>query len=173
MIRLDILSEILPYASMSNLLKYYDYLEEFAEKYEVNTPMRIAHFLSQVGHESGSFKYVEEIASGSAYEGRKDLGNTRPGDGVKYKGRGLIQITGRSNYEQMSKMLGVDFINGPTLLQTPRYAVESAFAWWRKNGLNELADKGDVKAVTKRVNGGYNGLDDRIKIFERAKRALF
>ena len=95
-------------------------------------------FIAQIGHESGQLKYSEEIASGKAYEGRKDLGNTQQGDGVKFKGRGLIQITGRFNYIQLSKDLGEDFIKNPELLSTPKYAVQSACWFWNKNKLNDL-----------------------------------
>ena len=128
--------------------------------------MRQATFLSQLAHESGRFYYVEEIASGKAYEGRKDLGNVKPGDGVRYKGRGLIQLTGRANYRQLSQELGVDFENNPDLLKSPQYAVQSACWFWQSRNLNEFADVRDIKTITKRINGGYNGLADREALYK-------
>lgn len=159
---------IMPGVSLSNLDKFYSYLVEYMAVYGIVTPLRISAFLATLGVESGSFRYVEELASGAAYEGRKDLGNVYQGDGKRYKGRGLIQITGRYNYTQMSDMLGIDFINNPQLLQEPQYAVQSACAWWYKNGLNEIADTGDIVKVTKKVNGGTNGLTSRTTIFNKA-----
>lgn len=134
------LKEIYPNSTLVNRNKYLPFLNKYFEKYEVNTTDRIAAFLAQIGHESAELRYVEEIASGKAYEGRKDLGNTQPGDGVKYKGRGLIQITGRSNYTAISKDLDVDFVSNPKLLQEPEYAVLCAFWYWSKHNLNKLAD---------------------------------
>lgn len=141
--------------------------------YGINTPMRAAAFLAQIGHESGSFRYTEEIASGSAYEGRKSLGNTQPGDGIRFKGRGLIQITGRANYTQISKAMDADFVNNPQLLSTPDRATSSACWWWRDRGLNELADRQiNFRQITKIINGGYNGLADREAIYKRALEVL-
>ena len=134
------LKEIYPNSTQANRNKYLPFLNKYFKKYEVNTPDRVAAFLAQIGHESAELRYVEEIATGKAYEGRKDLGNTQPGDGVKYKGRGLIQITGRSNYTAISKDLGVDFVSNPKLLQEPEYAVLCAFWYWNKHKLNNLAD---------------------------------
>jgi putative chitinase len=133
----------------------------------------MAHFIAQIGHETASFRYAEEIASGSAYEGRSDLGNTQPGDGKRFKGRGLIQLTGRANYTAYSKDSGVDYVAKPELVASdPFVGVDVACWFWNKNGINKLADKDDVKAVTKRINGGYNGLDDRIEYLVRAKAVL-
>lgn len=141
-------------------------------EYAVNTSLRIAAFLAQVGHESGRLRYLEEIASGEAYEGRKDLGNYYPGDGKRYKGRGLIQITGRANYEAISKDLGVDFVSEPEKLAEPEYAVVSAFWFWNKKKLNELADAERFIDITKRINGGTNGLEDRTKLYNKALAML-
>jgi predicted chitinase len=140
--------------------------------YNINTPLRITHFLAQVLHESGRFGWFTEFASGKAYEGRTDLGNTQPGDGVKYKGRGAIQITGRSNYSIVSKDLKVDFVNTPDLLTKIEYAILSAGWYWNKRKLNRYADIDDIKAVTKRVNGGFNGLQERIAYYNKAKTVL-
>ena len=132
------LKKILPLSSEVNRNKYIEWLNYFMPKYDIDTDKEIAAFIAQIGHESGQLRYVEEIASGAAYEGRKDLGNTQKGDGKRFKGRGLIQITGRFNYTQLSKDLGEDFIKNPELLSTPKYAVQSACWFWNKNKLNDL-----------------------------------
>lgn len=144
-------------------------LNETLKKYQINTKLRIIHFLAQVLHESGAFQYFTEFASGSAYEGRKDLGNTNIGDGVRFKGRGAIQITGRFNYNKLSKDLGYDFINDPKKLAELPWAILSSGWFWNLKKLNSYADKDDLIAVTKRVNGGTNGLDDRRKYQLMAK----
>ncbi len=162
---------IAPYAS-KNADVFVSYLNNTMLKYGINTKLRIAMFVAQLAHESGSFKYTQEIASGRAYEGRKDLGNLHEGDGVRFKGRGLIQITGRSNYRELSCDLGVDFLSNPKLLESPSWAVESAGWFWNKRKLNTLADKGDIKATTRKINGGYNGLEDRKSFYARALEVL-
>ena len=156
-----------PYATLDNINKYLPLLNELMPKYGINTSLRQRHFLAQLLHESGSLRYVKELASGQAYEGRKDLGNTVTGDGVKFKGRGLIQITGRANYTKVSQALfGNDrLLITPELLENPRWAVESACWFWKANSLNALADKDDIMTITKRINGGYNGLDERKKYY--------
>jgi putative chitinase len=116
---------------------------------------------------------MEELASGQAYEGRKDLGNIQPGDGKRFKGRGLIQLTGRSNYEQYSKDRGIDFIKNPELIATdPNNCVDVAGWYWNSRNLNKYADQDNVRKITKRINGGYNGLEDRIKKLEICKAIL-
>ena len=137
-------------------------------EFHINSPIRQAAFIAQIAHESGELRYVEEIASGSAYEGRKDLGNTQPGDGMKYKGRGLIQITGRNNYLECGKALGVDLVTQPELLETNDLACRSAAWFWASHGLNDLADKGDFERITKHINGGYNGLKERQAYYAKA-----
>lgn len=144
-------------------------LTEAMDEFEINTPERQAAFLAQIAHESGSLRYVKELATGGAYEGRRDLGNVEPGDGIRYKGRGLIQITGRANYRECGDALGVDLISDPSLLETPDLACRSAAWFWKSRGLNELADTGDFRSITRRINGGYNGWDDRVAHWERAK----
>lgn len=139
---------------------------------ELNTPLRRAHFLAQVGHECGELRYTEEIASGAAYEGRKDLGNTQKGDGCRFKGRGLIQITGRANYTAYGKARGGNFVEGDApsrIAAEAALAVDAAVWFWQTHKLNEPADEDDVVAITKRVNGGTNGLEDRKRILSRAK----
>lgn len=127
----------------------------------LDNSLRLIHFLAQLAHESGNFKYIEEIASGAAYEGRKDLGNVIAGDGKRFKGRGPIQLTGRANYRKYGQQLGIDFENNPAIVAIPSVGLLVACKFWVVNGLNELADKDDVLTITKRINGGTNGLADR------------
>ena len=127
----------------------------------LDNSLRLIHFLAQLAHESGNFKYMEEIASGAAYEGRKDLGNVMSGDGVKFKGRGPIQLTGRANYRRYGQQLGIDFENNPTIVAIPSVGLLVACKFWSDNGLNALADQDDVLTITRRINGGTNGLEDR------------
>lgn len=142
--------------------------------YGIDTPLRIAHFLSQTLHESGGFRWVKELASGKAYEGRKDLGNIQKGDGVRYKGRGLIQLTGRTNYKAFLEWFGgaPDVCSRPDLVEQPNLSVLAAVFFWSTKGINVLADRDDVLAVTKRINGGTNGLTERKKLLEKAKEVL-
>lgn len=142
------------------------------DEFDINTPARQASFLSQIGHESGQLLYVRELASGGAYEGRKDLGNTQPGDGKRYRGRGLVQITGRANYTACMMALDIDCVEHPELLEQPMNACRSAGWFWRTHGLNALADAGDQVKVTRRINGGTNGLADRLALFAVAQRVL-
>lgn len=132
----------------------------------------MAHWLAQVAHESGELRYTKELASGKAYEGRKDLGNTQAGDGVKFKGRGLIQITGRANYTAYAKFCGYDVVAKPELLEQPVGAVKSAMWYWQTHGLNELADGDKFVTITRRINGGTNGLESRRKYLNRAKNVF-
>jgi putative chitinase len=151
---------------------FLDALNATMAEFGITTPARQASFLAQVGHESGQLLYVQELASGAAYERRADLGNTKPGDGVRFKGRGLIQITGRANYAACGAALGLDLIGTPALLEQPINACRSAGWFWKSHGLNELADTGDQVRVTRRVNGGVNGLADRLALFAVAQRVL-
>lgn len=149
---------------------------------QINTPQRAAAFLAQIGHESGELHYVRELGS-DQYLTKYDtgslaarLGNTpeADGDGQKYRGRGLIQITGRRNYLACSQALFGDdrLLLQPQLLEQPQWACESAAWFWQSNGLNELADKGQFTTITRRINGGLNGLDDRLQLWARAKAVL-
>lgn len=148
------------------------YLPAEMEKAGINTKLRIAHFLAQIGHESDHFRTTKEYASGREYEGRHDLGNVKAGDGVRYKGRGVIQITGRANYDKYGKMLKLNLINKPELAETPEVSVKTAIAYWTDHNLNALADKDDLRGITKKINGGYNGLNSRLAMLENAKRAI-
>ena len=146
------------------------------ERYQINTKLRMAAFIAQVGHESGQLRYVREIWGPTAqqvgYEGRADLGNTVKGDGSKYRGRGLIQITGRAKYAACGEALGLDLINQPELLEQPQHAAMSAAWFWSTKGLNTLADKGEFVKITRRVNGGVNGLEDRQRLYAQAQKVL-
>jgi putative chitinase len=137
-------------------------------QFNINTPNRIRHFISQISHESGGGKWMKELASGDAYEGRTDLGNTQPGDGRKFKGAGFIQLTGRYNYQRFA-----DFIKDPRVMEGVDYvalnypATSSGF-WWHTNKMNELCDTNPtVEQVTRRVNGGTRGLADRQMYYNR------
>jgi putative chitinase len=149
-----------------------EYLPDVLEKYEINTLKRVAHFLAQIGHESDHFQTLHEYASGAAYEGRRDLGNTKAGDGKRYKGRGAIQLTGRANYRTYGKLLDVDFENNPELAEQPKYSALTAGAYWNSKKLNQFADKDDITTITKRINGGLNGFAARKAMLARAKVAL-
>ena len=145
-------------------------------KFGIVTPARVAAFIAQIGHESGQLRYVREIwgptKQQAGYEGRKDLGNTVPGDGSKFRGRGLIQVTGRANYAACGEALGLDLLKHPELLEEPQHAAMSAAWFWHRAGLNTLADAGDFLLITKRINGGTNGLADRKALYDRALKVL-
>ena len=162
----------LPYASQTDILTYWLPIADAFEEFQINTSARIEAFLGQIAHESGSLQYAEEIASGEAYEGREDLGNTQPGDGERYKGRGLIQLTGRANYRKFSEILDLDLEENPELAKEPTVAARIAGAYWKTHGLNELADRGNHTQITRKINGGLNGWEDRKANLKNAKQAL-
>ena len=145
-------------------------------RYQIIDPKRVAAFIAQIGHESGQLKYVKEIwgptSAQARYEGRKDLGNIVAGDGPKYRGRGLIQITGRANYIMCGEALALDLINHPELLEKPQHACMSAAWFWLTRGLNTLADAGQFDRITRRINGGQNGAADRQALYARALKVL-
>lgn len=168
-----------------------DWMNRMCPEYEIDTAQEYSHFLAQACHESDHFVTLREYASGRAYEGRADLGNTRPGDGVRFKGRGIFQTTGRANYLQLGIKKGRRdlFINKPELLEQPEYAVWSACEYWKTRGLNDIANHPDearlvkklrgklynlspVEFVSATVNGGFNGLDERKKFYARAMKVL-
>lgn len=165
------LQGIMAGAPAQTIAKYYSSLSAAMQRYDINTPKRMKHFLAQIGHESGQLVWSSEFASGDAYEGRKGLGNTQPGDGRRFKGRGLIQITGRANYTAFSQAAGTDYTTdaGATLLSTNAYTAVEASCWfWGRHNLNNHADLDDFMAITRIINGGTNGLADRRRILERA-----
>lgn len=148
------------------------YLPEYLEKYDLNTQLELAHFLAQAAHESAYFRTLSEYASGAAYEGRRDLGNVYPGDGRRYKGRGIFQLTGRANYAAMGKKLGVDLVNNPGLAATPEISVQTALEYWKSRNLSKWAKEDNIEQITKLINGGYNGLKERRIHLQKAKRAI-
>ena len=165
------LRKMMPNAG-SRLDAHLPYIVPAMEEGRINTPKRITAFLAQLAHESGEYRYMEEIADGSAYEGRSDLGNIHPGDGRKYKGHGPIQITGRENHLRCGRALGLDLVNNPQLICLPKHGTRAAAWFWNDKKLSPLADVGWFKTITRRVNGGVNGLSDRRQYWDR-NRALF
>lgn len=200
----EILKEIMPHAKEVNIEFYLDGLNSLLAEYEINTPLRLAHFLAQIAHESGSFRYksenlnysaqalrsvfgkyfkTDEIANNYArdpekianvvYADRMGNGDVASGDGWRYRGRGLIQLTGCENYTHCGEMIGKDLQAEPDLvLEDPNVAVAAACWYWQSKKLNKYADLDDIKSVTKRINGGYNGLKDREEYLERAKKVF-
>ena len=161
--------------SPENAANYGPTLLATALKYQINTPLRLAHWLAQLLFESGSLKYTEELASGSAYENRRSLGNTQRGDGRRYKGRGLFQITGKFNYNRYGKFAGFDAVAHPERLATLPYAADSAGWFWAHgtpHNLNGIADKDNVVLITRLINGGHNGLASRKMRLGMAKGAI-
>jgi putative chitinase len=181
--------------------KWFEPLQETFEKYQINTPKRQACFIGQCMHESGGFKFLRENLNYSAkalmatwpsrfpdmdtaekfernpsaiankvYGGR--MGNTEDGDGAKYIGRGLIQLTGKDNYRAFGEAIGEDLVANPQLVEEPRYAALSAGWFWNKRGLNALADAMDITTLTVRINGGKIGIDDRIAKINKALDVL-
>lgn len=166
---LDQLRRICPYNS-GRAAAFVDALTSAMTEFEINTARRQSAFIAQVAHETGEFRYMREIDSGAGYEGRTDLGNTQPGDGPRYKGGGGLQITGRANYDACGKALNVDLIADPSVIEVPAYAMRSAAWYWSHRGLNDLADADRFGAITKTINGGFNGIDQRIGYWLTARR---
>ena len=187
------------------MCKYYiDALNKVLPTYQINTKLRLCHFLAQILHESGNLKYKSENLNYSAkalrsvfgkyfktneianeyarkpekiankvYANRMGNGNEASGDGWKYRGRGLIQLTGKNNYTICGQSINLNLVNNPDLLiNTPEASVKAACWFWDKNNLNSLADKDDIKTITKRINGGFNGIDDRTTLLKKAKSIL-
>ena len=168
----DDLKKICPFTKLSRLELFAEPLNAAMAEFEINNVARETMFLAQIAHESGGFRYVRELASGEAYEGRNDLGNTEPGDGVRFKGRGLMHITGRANYAECGDALGLDLLSQPELLEEPLNACRSAAWFWDARDLNQRADLGDFRGITKRINGGLNGWHDRLSYLEKAQQVL-
>ena len=168
----DELRQIMPNCNAAKRADFFPFIQQAMQEFGITSYLRESAFLAQLAHESGELRYMEEIASGAAYEGRKDLGNTQPGDGKRYKGRGPIQLTGRANYTKYGQLLGLDLVNNPTMAATKEVGFRIAGQFWKLNGLNELADQQKFESITRRINGGINGLADRIKYYERAKKVL-
>lgn len=163
-------------ARIDRAVEWLPAIEAAMAEFGIDTPARQAAFLAQIGHESGGLKWTVELwgptEAQRRYEGRKDLGNVQIGDGFRFRGRGLIQTTGRHNYLATGKALGVDLIAKPELLALPPLAARSAAWYWQSRGLNALADAGDFERITKRINGGLNGQPERIALWESARSVL-
>ena len=174
------LRQIMPNLPQAKLPLLLPHLNLAMQTYAVDTLLRTAAFVAQLAHESGEFRWMEEIWGPTAAQLRyeppgdlaKRLGNTQAGDGKLFKGRGPIQITGRSNYKKYGELLGVDLVAEPALAAMPEYAFATAGLYWQSNGLNELADAQQFVTITRRINGGTNGLEDRQRFYERAKQVL-
>lgn len=158
----------------SNIDKLSTPIFNYLTPYEINTELRLCHFLGQVGHETGELRYREEIATGANYEFRKSLGNVRAGDGRKFKGRGIIQLTGRYNYQLFADAYNLQIVMlKPEIIATEDdLCALTAFFYWKRNRLNSIADANNIKLLTRRINGGYNGLNDRIRLYNNAKKSL-
>ncbi|MCF2859231.1 glycoside hydrolase family 19 protein [Pseudoalteromonas sp. SMS1] len=201
---LELLAEIVPQANPEHIEKYLTALNEVLPQFEINTPLRVAHFLAQIAHESGYFrcssenlnysqkalravfgKYFPDDASAEAYArqpekianrvyaDRMGNGDEASGDGWKYRGRGLIQLTGKDNYVRCGKALGLDLISDPEVVSADaKVAIQSACHYWQSCDLNGWADKDELVTITKRINGGTHGLDDRAALLNRAKQFL-
>lgn len=170
-------------ARIDRATEFLPHIEAAMDDYEINTPARRAAFLSQIGHESGGLHWLVELwgptAAQRRYEVRQDLGNCKPGDGYRYRGRGLIQLTGRDNYagarDRLRKRYGnqvPDFELEPELVGTAAWAAITAADFWSSRSLNALADAGRFEAITRRVNGGLNGYVERLALYERAQAVL-
>lgn len=199
-ITVDILKAIAPGSKKSNY-KYLPglalWMNRWLPEFNIDTKGEVCHMLAQLAHESDSFNALEEYASGKAYEGRLDLGNRVKGDGIKFKGRGPLQVTGRLNYSLMGVKAGapLKFINNPELLATPEWGVWSACIFWTERGLLDVSNMPDsariptkikdkdtekyiivmlepIVFISRKVNGGVNGLSERIKFYERAKTII-
>ncbi|MCG7550982.1 glycoside hydrolase family 19 protein [Pseudoalteromonas sp. Of7M-16] len=200
----DQLVGIVPSAKAEDIEKYIDALNEVLPQFEVNTPLRAAHFIAQIAHESGCFRYesenlnysdkalkaifgkyfpTEEEAQAYArkpekianrvYANRMGNGDETSGDGWKYRGRGLIQLTGKDNYHRCGDALAIDLVNDPELVVAdPTLTVKTACYYWDSRKLNQYADQDDLLTITKRINGGTHGLDDRAAFLNRAKQFL-
>ena len=194
--------------SLGTAASWFPHIAGAMADFQINTPLRQAHFLAQTGHESTGFTKVEEglnysenaltamfrkritaeqarlygrnamhaanqkMIANIIYANRNGNGDINSGDGYRYRGRGLIQITGKANYAALVKQLGADIVANPDLLTGYQMAAMSAAAWWKNNGLNELADSDDVDRITRIINGGTNGLDDRKSRLIKAKGIL-
>jgi putative chitinase len=141
-------------------------------KFDLTTPLRQAYFIGEWAEETAGYTTLTEFASGRAYEGRRDLGNIHPGDGVRFKGRGLPMLTGRDNYARLGRQLAVDFVSNPDLVATFPHAANVAGVFWRERNINHPADRDDIREVTRLINGGENGIGTRAIYLRRAKLAL-
>ncbi len=163
-------------ARIDRATEWLPHIEAAMAEYSIDTPARKAAFLAQIGHESGGLHWVVELwgptEAQRRYEGRADLGNVQPGDGFKFRGRGLIQTTGRENYRKTGRILGIDLEAEPERLAEPENAARSAAIFWDGKDLNTLADAGEFIKITRRINGGTNGLAERQALYNLAQQVF-
>lgn len=164
------LQAICPHAG-GRVASFIQPINEAMSRFAILTPRRQAAFLAQCAHESGEFRYTRELASGDDYEGRVDLGNTQPGDGRKFRGIGVLQVTGRANITAAGIAIGVDLASDPTQGETPNNACLISAWFWSTHLLSELADENKFGTITKKINGGYTGIDQRLAYWLVALRA--
>ncbi len=169
---LDQLCACMPRLKVIMAKLYLAPLQAAMAEFEINSNLRVSAFLAQLAHESGELRYFEELADGKAYEGRIGLGNTEPGDGPKYKGRGPIQLTGRKNYRLAGAALGLDLEDDPTYAATPDVGFRIAGWYWKTHDCNSLADAGRFDAITRKINGGLNGKTARDMYYARALKVF-
>lgn len=178
MISAKVLKQIAPNAKAAIINDLEKYFDMYLADYGVDSYLRVCHFIAQAAHESDSFNTLEEYASGAAYEGRQDLGNTQKGDGKRYKGRGIFQITGRANYRDIGLAIDEDLENEPELAADPEISVLTALEFWDRRNLNKYADADDVLGISKRINGVNrktglpNGFEERKRYLAKAKKVL-
>lgn len=173
MINAQQLSRIMPHLSAVKAEEFVPLLNTAMAEFEIDKSFaRQAAFLAQLAHESGELRWFEEFATGAAYEDRTDLGNNQPGDGERFKGRGPIQLTGRANYRAAGRALGLPLEAEPLRAKEPQIGFRVAGWFWKSHGCNELADKNDFRGITKKINGGFNGMTQREVFYERAKAAF-
>ncbi len=176
-IKIADLQQLVPSAPSATLAAVIEPLRLTCTEFSINTPRRIAAFLSQLAHESGELRWMNEIWGPTEAQRRYEppsklataLGNTEPGDGKRYRGRGPIQLTGRSNYRIAGKALALPLEDNPDTVATPAIGIRVAGWFWDSKNLNDLADQNNYLGITRRINGGTNGLADRVKYWERAK----
>ena len=174
------LKAIMPNMPAARRALFLPALNRTMQVYTIHNRLRAAAFLGQLAHESGEFRFMEEIWGPTAQQLRYEppstlatkLGNTQRGDGKRYKGRGPIQVTGRANYKRYGDLLGLDLVGQPELAATPGVGLSVAGMFWKTNGLNALAELQDYREITRRINGGYNGWEERLRYYELAKKVL-
>ena len=171
-VTVKLIRRLCPYEKLAIVNDVVTFFNLYAEQYGLTTDLRIAHFFAQATVETDGFATLEEYASGAEYEGRADLGNIYPNDGVRFKGRGIFQLTGRDNYIRLGQILGIDLVGNPSLAMSGKWAVLTALEYWKSHGLNELADADNITEITRRVNGGYNGFQARKDYLAGMKKLL-
>lgn len=170
------LRQLVPSGKSTIMAPIAESFDRLAPRYDVTTRLRICHFLAQAAHETDRFRTLEEYGGAAyfaRYDGRRDLGNTQAGDGARFHGRGIFQLTGRFNYRRYGALIGLDLEANPERAKEPAISLAIAFAYWRDRGCDKAADADDIAAVTKLINGGRNGLVERTRLLAAAKTVWF